>query len=237
MILLNKKLIPRCLVLIYIDILISIKKFKNRKKGVNIKKGVTIDLFSIIEEHTVIGKFSQVDSSHIGFGTYISDYSSLLHTKIGKFCSIADNVRSGIGSHPTNTFVSTHPSFFSTTKQAGFTLVTKNRFEELKKIKNSNFVVEIGNDVWIGSGVKILDGIKIGNGAIIGANAVVTKDIEPYTINVGVPAKPIKKRFNDAQIEFLELFKWWDKDFEWIKENSHHFNNIEIFIKTFSSRN
>lgn len=96
-----------------------------------------------------------------------------------------------------------------------------------------NYLIEIGNDVWIGDRVTILDGIRIGDGAIIGSGAVVTKDIEPYTINVGVPAKSIRKRFIEDEIKFLLEFKWWNKDWEWIKINSDKFESIENFIDEF----
>ena len=76
----------------------------------------------------------------------------------------------------------------------------------------------IGNDVWIGYEAVIMSGIHIGNGAIIGARAVVTKDVEPYTIVGGVPAKPIKKRFNDDTIKKLQSICWWDWDKEKVLE-------------------
>ncbi len=69
----------------------------------------------------------------------------------------------------------------------------------------------IGNDVWIGQNVTFLPGVKVGDGAIIGANSVVRKDIEPYAIVIGNPARMLRKRFDDELIELLERFKWWDK--------------------------
>ena len=157
-----------------------------------------------------------------------------MHTKVGRFCAIADNVRTGVGSHPTNTFVSIHPSFFSTNKQAGFSFVDKNVFDELPKSNGSKYVVEIGNDVWIGSGVKIKDGVKIGDGAIIGANAVVTKNVDAYSINVGMPARVIKYRFDKNQIVFLMKFKWWNKDMIWLEKNAKYFQNINEFCSSLS---
>lgn len=77
----------------------------------------------------------------------------------------------------------------------------------------------IGNDVWIGYDAIIMPGVKIGDGAIIGTRAVVTKDIPPYTIVGGVPAKPIRKRFDDKTIEKLLSIKWWNWDKEKIKQN------------------
>ena len=77
----------------------------------------------------------------------------------------------------------------------------------------------IGNDVWIGYEAVILSGVTIGDGAIIGTRAVVTKDVPPYTVVGGVPAKPIRKRFDDATIERLETLRWWDWDYEKIKRS------------------
>jgi len=80
----------------------------------------------------------------------------------------------------------------------------------------------IGNDVWIGYEAVIMSGVHIGNGAIIGTRAVVTKDVEPYTIVGGVPAKPIKKRFNDKTIEKLQSICWWNWDKEKVREKINY---------------
>ena len=77
----------------------------------------------------------------------------------------------------------------------------------------------IGNDVWIGYEAVIMSGVTIGDGAIIGTRAVVTKDVPPYTIVAGIPAKPVRKRFDDATIEKLEAMRWWDWEEEKIKRN------------------
>ena len=125
-----------------------------------------------------------------------------------------------------------HPAFFSTAGQAGFSYVKTNIFEEHKYIdKDKKISVLIGNDVWIGENVLILEGVHIGNGAVIGAGSIVTKDIEPYSINVGVPAKKIDSRFTEEQINFLDKVKWWDKGEEWIKQNIREFDDIERFTK------
>lgn len=79
--------------------------------------------------------------------------------------------------------------------------------------------ITVGNDVWIGYEAVILSGVTIGDGAIIGARAVVTKDVPPYTIVGGVPAKPIRRRFSDEVVEQLQLLRWWDWDDERIRRN------------------
>jgi acetyltransferase-like isoleucine patch superfamily enzyme len=132
-----------------------------------------------------------------------------------------------LGIHPSRDFVSTHPIFFSTKKQVGITFADKDYFQEEKGIK-------IGNDVWIGANVIILDGVTIGDGAIIGAGAVVTKDVPPYSIYGGVPAKLIRYRFEQKTIDFLVKFKWWNKDEEWLKTNFQDFHNIDTFLQRYA---
>jgi acetyltransferase-like isoleucine patch superfamily enzyme len=114
---------------------------------------------------------------------------------IGKYCQIGSDV----AIHATN-----HPMSFMST------YINKNLFDgELSSLKEIKKTV-IGNDVWIGHNVIILGNVIIGNGAILAAGAVVTKDVAPYTIVAGVPAKPIKKRFSERIIQEIEDLKWWD---------------------------
>lgn len=114
---------------------------------------------------------------------------------LGKYCQIGRDV----AFHPTN-----HPITHLTT------YINRQLFDgELKNLKTEK-IIKVGNDVWIGHGVIILAGVEIGDGAILAAGAVVTKNVEPYTIVVGNPAKPIRKRFSDKIIEELLELKWWD---------------------------
>ncbi|MEH6679315.1 MAG: CatB-related O-acetyltransferase [Sediminicola sp.] len=210
------------------------KKLTRRLK-VLFGKRVFISFSSRFEGHNSIGTDSVMIESSIGYGSYISDNCYILKTRIGKYCSIGPHVKCIFGNHPTHTFVSTHPAFFSLRKQAGFTYTQKQYFQELSEpIDNSsNHTISIGNDVWIGANVTILDGIRIGNGAIVAANSLVNKDIPPYTIVAGLPAKALKKRFPEEQIAFLEEFKWWEKGANWISENADKFINISDFQKKF----
>ncbi len=89
----------------------------------------------------------------------------------------------------------------------------------------------IGHDVWIGHNAIIMPNVQIGNGAIIGSGAVVTHDVEPYSVVVGVPAKPIKKRFSDEIIEKIEKSEWWNWSHEQLKERYDDFKNIEEFVR------
>ena len=88
--------------------------------------------------------------------------------------------------------------------------------------------IVIGNDVWIGYEALIMAGVHIGNGAIIGSRAVVTKDVPPYTIVGGVPARPIRKRFDEEVIQKLEALKWWDWSAEKIQQCLHYIGKGDI---------
>jgi len=206
-------------------------KYSMYGKHLNIGKNVLLNMKCNFEGWNVIQENCELSSSNIGLATYICANSIIRQTNIGRFCSIGRNLQTGLGRHPAEVFVSTHPSFFSIAKQAGFSFVNKNIFKENKYADpNQKFVVEIGNDVWIGNNVTIMDGIKIGDGVIIGAGAVVTHDVMPYAIVAGIPAKVKKYRFAEIEIEKLLSIKWWNWDMEKIKSQSHLLTDIKSFI-------
>lgn len=158
----------------------------------------------------------------LGDYSYIAKNSNIANTTIGKFCSIGPNVCCGLGKHPTNG-VSTSPMFYSTKCQNGATLCSEDKYEEFQPII-------IGNDVFIGANVTILDGVNIADGAIIGAGAVVTNDIPPYAIAVGVPAKVIRYRFTSEEIKDLLNRKWWNGDDKELNLVVRNFWDTEKFI-------
>lgn len=162
----------------------------------------------------------------IGDFTYIGKNCDITNTVIGKFCSIGPNFCCGLGLHPTNG-ISTSPMFYSTAKQNGFSMTKFNKIAESKH-------TVIGNDVFIGANVTVIDGVTIGNGAVVGAGAVVARDIPPYAIAVGIPAKVVKFRFKDDQIHKIEQTKWWDFDFEKLGNVEKYFFEIDEFNKRFS---
>lgn len=141
-----------------------------------------------------------IGNLQIGAYTYIGYNCLIGSSKIGRFCSIAPNVTIGLGEHPIDKF-STHPIFYGSS--LGFNVP--------KGIGSSRKILpipEIEDDVWIGTNSVIRRGVKIGKGAIVGAGAVVTRDIPPYQVWGGVPAKFIKSRFSDDLVEQLIGLDW-----------------------------
>lgn len=198
-------------------------RYRNRGKH------LLIDYLSKIKDcrfgtYNTIYKNVSLTKVELGDFTYVADDTTMYLTKIGKFCSIGPNVRCGGGSHPTQIFVSTHPAFYSTKRQAQVTFVENDCFGDHK-------ATTIGNDVFIGANVFVVDGVNIGDGAIVGAGAVVTKDVPPYTVVGGVPARVLKQRFSQEDIDFLLSLKWWERGEDWLRRHSHLMQNIRLLRK------
>jgi acetyltransferase-like isoleucine patch superfamily enzyme len=212
--------------------------FPFKKLTFCIKKKIVVDTNGYFDRSTelhgrnYIGRNTFLSEVDLGYGSYVADESYLFKTKIGKYCSIAPRVTTAIGHHPINECISTSPSFFSNSPVNGLCYHINSEYCEFRyRNKSQKFCIEIGNDVWIGAGVVLLEGIRIGDGAVIGAGSVVTKDIEPYGVYAGCPAKKIKSRFEKDEIEQLLHLQWWNKEEEWIKEHAAEFNYVNIFIE------
>ncbi|MGG3625213.1 CatB-related O-acetyltransferase [Bacillus gobiensis] len=184
------------------------------------------------EGYNTIAKNVWVNNVELGYASGISRDSEIVDTKIGRYTALAPGVKIVRGQHPTSSIVSIHPAFYSLKKQYGFTYVDNQKFDEFRYVdKEKRYSVIIGNDVWIASHVTLVEGINIGDGAIIATGAVVTKDVPPYAIVGGVPAKVIRYRFEDYIISFLMELKWWSKDSEWIKKHAGYFEDITKLIE------
>lgn len=161
---------------------------------------------SIISSKTKVNRFCKIYSSYISDYTYIGPNSKIINSYIGKYCSIASGCNIGLANHTINN-ISTSPIFTERTNGTGYSWV-KVDYPRTKLPK-----IEIGNDVWIGERVIIISknrSLRVGNGAIIGAGSIVTKDVPPYAILAGVPAKIIRFRFNQDIINKLQEIEWWN---------------------------
>lgn len=218
-----KRLIKNPLTIWFLRLIKSkILEYKNRNKFLKIGYMSNIINSSFGFYNTIYNEVS-LNEVILGDFTYISGNTSISKTSIGKFCSIGPNCKIGLGIHPSNTFVSTHPIFFSTLKQAQVSFANKNYFEEFGNIT-------IGNDVWLAANVIVIDGVHISDGVIVAAGSVVTKNIPPYAIVGGVPAKIIRYRFKEDEIVNLLKIKWWDMDVEYLKNNFRKFHSIDSFF-------
>ena len=196
-----------------------LSKYRKNKLciGLNSKlENVEIGNFVFLGDHVNLRNSAIGDHSYVNSNTHISN------SKIGKFCSIASNVTFGLGIHPTH-LISTHPAFYSANKEYK-TFSEKNYYSEYGQIV-------IGNDVWVANNVTVMYGVEIGDGAIIAAGAIVTKDVKPYEVVGGIPAKHIKFRFNEKEISKLSAFEWWNKDEAWLEENYKLFLDSEKFLE------
>lgn len=177
--------------------------------------------------HNHFKKFS--DNVTIGDYTYgffdVLEWDGKTKLKIGKFCSIAADVLFLLGGEHRKDFISTYP--FNALMES---------FAYIEGHPTSKGDIIVGNDVWIAHGVKILSGVTIGDGAIVAANSLVTKDIPPYAIAMGNPAKVVKYRFDEDTISKLLKIKWWDfKEEEIVKIIPLlQSNNMEEFLRQYS---
>lgn len=176
-----------------------------------------------LENNISINRRCYINDSCIGGFTYFGINTTINFTNIGKFCSIARNVDIGGFNHD-YCLVSTMPSFrFSQLTGGGEKIINHPKYKDL---------CNIGNDVWIAAGANVLHNVTIGDGAIVGAGAVVTKDVDPYTIVAGVPAKVIKLRFDKKYINELLEIRWWNWSPEKIKINYELIINSKMSDET-----
>ena len=188
-----------------------IKKLRGRAV-----KNSTVHKTSKIESGTQFINSTMVKHSFCGYDCYIT------FCEIGSFTSIANGVVIGGGMHPIE-WVSTSPVFYEGRDSV------KAKFSEYKREPLKKTI--IGHDVWIGQNALIKQGVNVGTGAVVGMGSIVTKDVEPYTIVAGNPAKVIRKRFEDSMVSGLLGSKWWEFNDEKLFKYSKFFKSPNNFIE------
>lgn len=189
--------------------------FKTLKIGLNCKIGYKVALMEDVEIR---------DNVKIGNYSYCSKGTIIISGQIGSFCSIGYRCQIGMFEHPIDQ-ISTSPWIFKENKS----ILGLNLFTEIHSPPI------IGNDVWIGSNSVILQGVVIGDGVIVAAGSIVTKDVPPYAIVAGIPAKIIKYRFEIDQIEFLKKFKWFELSEKELQDYIYLFEKKERWFENISN--
>lgn len=189
-----------------------------------VSKFAKIDNLSKINKKAKIYRNAQIFNSVIGDYSYVGVGTEVIFAEIGKFCSIGNNCICGMGVHTLNN-LSTSPIFTERNNALGLTWVNASQVYPYKKLI-------IGNDVWIGERVMIMGGLTIGNGAVIGAGAIVTKDVPPYSVVAGVPAKVLKYRFPQEIIDKLQSSQWWNLEKEVIQKNITLFQTKNLTLQS-----
>jgi hypothetical protein len=176
---------------------------------------------------TEIGPHSTLVETGFGDYSYTAGDADIIYTDVGKFVSIASHVRINPGNHPMGRVTQHHMTYRR--KQYGFGESDDADVFEWRRAHRC----AIGHDVWIGHGATLMPGVHIGIGAVIGAGAVVTKDVDPYTIAIGVPARPLRKRFSEPIIDKLLAIAWWDWDRARLTAAFDDLNLIEVFVEKY----
>jgi len=167
---------------------------------------------------------SEIINSSFDKHSYCGYNCQIINTDIGSFTSISNSVIIGGGMHPLE-WVSTSPVFYKGKDSV------KAKFSEHDRLPNKRVI--IGNDVWIGECVMIKQGVKIGHGSVIGMGSIVTKDVDPYSIVAGNPAKLIRKRFSDDIIAELLLIQWWLLNDKELFKFAKYFQDPQRFISEY----
>lgn len=177
---------------------------------------------AVLGRYTEIGARTVFVESTMGDYSYVVNDANVIYTTIGKFCSIAAMTRINPGNHP-----------MQRASQSHFTYRSAAYFEDAQDDEaffdwRRAHAVTIGHDVWIGHGAIVLAGRNIGTGAVIAGGAVVTKDVPPYTIVAGNPARPVRPRFPEAIAERLQNLAWWDWEHKRLRSALDDFRHLPV---------
>jgi len=188
---------------------------------------------SAVVQHSSLGAWTQLAAgvqfleSSLGDYSYVMEHSQVIYSEVGKFCSIASYVRLNPGNHPLDRPSSHHFTYRASQYALG-------EDDQAFFAWRREHTVRIGHDVWIGHGATLLPGIKVGNGAAVGAGAIVTRDVESYTVVAGIPAKPLRLRFDPEIAGRLEALAWWDWPREYLEQRWLDFRgDVRAFLEKY----
>lgn len=190
---------------------------------------------SAIVVNSELGKYTEVSEqaklleSSLDDYSYVMERADIIHTRIGKFANIASEVRINPGNHPIE-WASQH-HFLYRRRLYGLSETDNEAFFAWRKHQN----VIIGHDTWIGHKAVIMPGVSVGNGGVVAAGAVVTRDVPPYTIVAGIPARPLRTRFPKQIWQRLEAICWWDWSHELLRQRLEDFYDIRRFIDLYGT--
>ena len=179
-------------------------------------------LRSALGRYTEIGPRTSVVETEVRDYSYIAGDSDVIYSSLGKFCSIAAHVRINPGNHPMDRASQSHFTYRASRYFPGE--ADEAAFFDWRR----SHAVAVGHDVWIGHGAVILPGRSIGTGAVVAAGAIVTKDVAPYTIVAGNPARRIRDRFPQALADALQKLAWWDWPHERLHEALPDFRQLPV---------
>ncbi|QIB74258.1 acetyltransferase [Halogeometricum borinquense] len=182
---------------------------------------------STLGKWTEIREGSRVRHSTLGNYTYLMERVQLDYTEIGAFGNVASHARLGPTNHPIDRPTAHHFTYRAELYDMG-------EDDDAVFEWRADSPVVVGHDVWIGHAATVLPGVEIGTGAVVAAGAVVTHDVDPYTIVAGVPAEPIRRRFNKETARRLQETAWWEWDHETFTARLDAFRDLETFLAEFA---
>jgi phosphonate metabolism protein (transferase hexapeptide repeat family) len=162
--------------------------------------------------------------SALGDYSYLMDRTSLDHAAVGRFASVAADVSLGPTNHPTERPTAHHLTYRAERYDLG-------PDGEAVFERRASEGVAVGHDVWVGTGATVLPGVTVGTGAVVGAGAVVTRDVPPYTVVAGVPAEPVRRRFDPETAARVAATGWWDWDHDTLRERLPALRDMDRFLE------